>query len=88
MERGDIIQRVNDTLHNGFEIPQDKLVATAHLYEDLKLDSLDAVDLMVHLEDKLGIKVEGEAFKDVRTLDDVYGMVEKMVTEKGVAGSA
>lgn len=78
MHSDDIVQRVNATLQQGFEIAPEKLVPEAHLFQDLELDSLDAVDLMVHLEDSLGIKVEGEAFKDVRTLADVYAMVERL----------
>ena len=78
MESQDIVQRVNATLSEGFEIAPERLVPEAHLFQDLQLDSLDAVDLMVHLEDSLGLKVEGEAFKDVRTLGDVYAMVERL----------
>lgn len=78
VEPKEIVEKVNALLQEGFEITPDQLTPEAHLFQDLKLDSLDAVDLMVHLEDSLGIKVEGEAFKEVRTLGDVYAMVEKL----------
>lgn len=78
MEIQNITQQVNQTLHEGFEIPMADLKPEANLFTDLKLDSLDAIDMLVHLEEKLGIKVEGDVFKDVRTLGDVYTMVEKV----------
>lgn len=66
------IQLINDLLATGFEIPTDKLTPQASLMTDLGLDSLDAVDMLVHIEDKMGIKVEGEKLRSLRTLQDVY----------------
>lgn len=85
MMQQEIVDRVNSLLHQGFEIPMDRLKPEADLFQDLSLDSLDAVDLMVHLEDNLGIKVEGEAFRDVRKLGDVYSMVQKMADQKAAS---
>lgn len=78
MDRTEIVKNVNQTLHEGFEIPLEALTPDATLFEKLELDSLDAIDLLVHLEEKMGLKVEGEVFKDVRTLNDVYTMVENI----------
>jgi len=78
MNREEIVQRVNQTLHDGFEIPTDQLKPEATLFGDLQLDSLDAIDMLVHLEEKLSIKVESELFKEVRTLNDVYNLVENI----------
>ena len=78
MERSEIVEKVNQTLHEGFEIPVADLTPDATLFDKLGLDSLDAIDLLVHLEEKMELKVEGELFKDVRTLDDVYTMVENI----------
>lgn len=74
-----ITQEVNETLLQGFEIPLEELKPEANLFTDLKLDSLDAIDMLVHLEEKLGIKVEGDVFKEVRTLNDVYVMVDRVI---------
>ncbi len=77
----EIIEKVNNLLETGFEIPKEKLQPSARLYEDLALDSLDAVDMLVHLEDNLGVKVQGERFMQVRTLGDIHEMVAQMVWE-------
>lgn len=66
----------------GFEIPADKLKPEAHLFTDLGLDSLDAVDMVVHLEEKIKLKVDAERMAQVRTLGDVYKLVEDLYAEK------
>lgn len=68
----DVIQQVNNLMKSGFEIPADKLIPTATLMGDLGLDSLDAVDMLVYIEESLGVKVEGERLSSVKTLQDVY----------------
>ena len=78
MNKDQIISQVNDLMHNGFEIPRDKLVPTATLFGDLGMDSLDAIDMLVHLEEKMGVRVDTDVFKEVRTVDDVYRMVHEL----------
>ena len=68
----DVISQVNTLMRTGFEIPEDKLVPTSTLVGDLGLDSLDAVDMLVYIEETLGVKVEGERLASVKTLQDVY----------------
>ncbi len=77
--------KVNDLFIKGFEIPAEKLSPTASLYEDLGLDSLDAVDMLVHLEEAFHIKVDGERLMDVRTLQNVYDLVEEVAHSKGAS---
>lgn len=74
-------EQVNQTLHQGFEIPLDALKPEATLFEDLKLDSLDAIDLVVHLEERFKVKLDGEIFKNIRTLSDVYRLVEGLQSQ-------
>ncbi len=75
MTRGEIVAKVNALMHEGFEIPMEKLKPEATLFDELKLDSLDAVDMLVHLEEKLQIKVDAERLQAVRTMEDVYTLV-------------
>ena len=53
----------------------------ARLYEDLELDSIDAVDMVVHLQKKTGARIKPETFKSVRTVQDVVDAVEKLLRE-------
>ena len=78
----EILAEIADVLATEFEIPRDKLVADAKLYEDLDLDSIDAVDLVVRIQQRTGIKVVAEDFKAIRTLGDVAEVIEKLIASQ------
>lgn len=84
MYQTEIVQKINDVMHRGFELPLEKLQPEASLFQDLGLDSLDAIDMLVHLEETLGVKVETEKFQHVRTLGDVYSMVGELAQQSDV----
>ena len=75
MEQFEIIERVNATLTQNFEVPAHKLRGEATLFDELEFDSLDAIDMIVYLEEKFQVQVPGEIFKEVKTLGDVYRLV-------------
>ena len=67
-----LISQINNLMKSGFEIPTEKLIASANLVNDLGLDSLDAVDMLVFIEDKFGVRVDGEKMRSLKTMQDVY----------------
>lgn len=81
MQRQEIIDIVNKTLIENFELKPEDLTPDALIGENLKLDSLDAVDMLVHLEDRLGTKYDIEKFKEVRKLNDIYNLVEEAISK-------
>lgn len=76
----DIYNVLQGILVDEFEIDADDISLYAHLYQDLDLDSIDAVDLVVKLREITGKKIEPDAFKQVRTVQDVVNEVEKLVS--------
>ena len=50
----EIVRRVNEVMHRGFEIPMEKLTPEAQILGEMGLDSLDAIDMLVYLEEELG----------------------------------
>lgn len=71
---------LTDILVDEFEVEQADVSLEAHLYQDLDLDSIDAVDLVVKLREITGKKIDPDAFKQVRTVADVVNEIEKLVT--------
>lgn len=87
MDQDEIKIKVNELMHRNFEIPFEKLMPESKLMEEFGLDSLDAVDMMVHLEDSLGVKVSGEKLAKIKTLQDIYEIVgQAQVAENAVTG--
>lgn len=81
-EQETIYQEVCGLLTRLFEIDPQDIMPEARLYEDLELDSIDAVDMIVHLQKKTGKKIKPETFKSVRTVQDVVDAVEQLLREE------
>ena len=75
VSRDEVMQTIAGYLHELFEVPRDKITAKARLVEDLDLDSIDAVDLVVKLQDYTGKKIQAAECKSVRTVGDVVERV-------------
>jgi len=80
--RDEIVACVNNILVDEFEVEEENLKPENALREDLELDSLDAVDMIVALEQQLSIRVDEEKAKEIRTIGDVYSFVEAMLLAK------
>jgi acyl carrier protein len=70
MNKEDIIDKINNFLIDEFEVEAKNVLPEANLKETLELDSLDFVDLVVSIETNFGVKVIGEDFINVVTLQD------------------
>ena len=74
----DIFNEVKEALVELFELDENAITPNAHLFQDLGLDSIDAVDLIVRLKNHTGIKVKSDDFKSVRTVDDAVKTVHRL----------
>ena len=69
---------VIDLLAEMFELDKATLSAESNLYEDLDIDSIDAVDLAVKLKQLTGKRLQPEVFKTIRTIGDVVDALAGM----------
>ena len=77
----EIFCQVRDAMVELFELEEDAVKREAHLFQDLGLDSIDAVDLVVRLKNTTGMKVTPDEFKSVRTVEDVVQTVHRLIPE-------
>ena len=77
--RDDIFNTLRDALVELFELDPARVSMDANLYQDLEIDSIDAVDLIDHIKRKTGKRIAAEEFKSVRTLNDVVEAVYRLV---------
>ncbi len=77
--REDIVQTLRTAMVELFELEPERVVPEANLYQDLEIDSIDAVDLIDHIKRKTGKKIAAEEFKSVRTVNDVVEAVYRLV---------
>ncbi|MBQ7078978.1 MAG: acyl carrier protein [Fibrobacter sp.] len=85
MEKKEIFEKIKAALIEDFDLEEGRIVPDAKLYEDLELDSIDAVDLIVKLKSFLPKNIDPEAFKKMRTLqnvvDGIYNLVQNSETK-------
>jgi acyl carrier protein len=79
LSRDQIYEKLKAYLEEMFEVPPEKVSPEARLYEDLDLDSIDAVDLVVRLQELTSRKFSPEEFKTVRTVADVIDRVQALL---------
>ena len=77
MKREDIILTTKQFLSEEFEVDATLIQPDNNLQQTLDLDSLDYVDLVVVIEENLGIKPTAEDFKTIETFNDFYDLVEQ-----------
>ena len=79
LSRDEIFAQLKRELCALFELKPETITPAARLYDDLDLDSIDAVDLAVRLQELTKKRIRPEQFKAVRTVADVVDAVEQML---------
>jgi acyl carrier protein len=80
-DRAAILAQLKSIFDELFEVDPDSVTLEAHLYEDLDIDSIDAVDLVAHLQMVTGRRIEPEQFKAVRSVGDIVEAVYLLLNE-------
>ena len=76
-----IFKYLSEVLNELFEIEPEQITPDASLYEDLDIDSIDAVDMVVKLKEFTGRKIQATDFKRVRTVQDVVDAVYELLQQ-------
>lgn len=79
LSQDDILQKLRQMLADSFRLDPAKITLDSHLFTDLDLDSIDAVELAIQLQDITGRRVKAEEFRHVRTVRDVVEAVHAML---------
>ena len=85
MTREDIHQKVVEILSDSFELDADTILPESTLYEELDLDSIDAVDIFVQMRDITGRRPDPEKAKLIRTVEELvnFAVEERAAAERG-----
>ncbi len=81
MTEQEIRQILTDALVNLFEIEPERITPETNLYQDLEIDSIDAIDLIDHIKRETGRKLKADDFRNVRTVEDVVQAVLRIDAE-------
>lgn len=70
--------KVKEIIVNSLGCDASEVTSEACISEDLGADSLDAVEIIMDLEDAFGISVPEEKAKEIKTVQDVVALVDSL----------
>jgi acyl carrier protein len=79
MTDDDILSRIRVIFEQHFAIAPERVMPEARLFEELDLDSIDAVDLAIKLQEMTGKRIKPDDFKNVRTVGDVIAAAQVLL---------
>lgn len=72
-----MFEEVKEVIVEALSCASEKVTLEARLFEDLGADSLDAVELSLALEDKLGVTIAEDALGTLKTVGDIVKYLEE-----------
>ena len=83
--REEIQEKIIEILADSFELEPETIKPDSTLYEDLDLDSIDAVDIFVQMRDITGRRPNPEKAKEIRTVEELvqFALDEIAAAERG-----
>jgi acyl carrier protein len=74
-----VFAQVRDAFVELFELDPARVTEDARLYEDLEIDSIDAVDLLDRVKRQSGLKISATEFRSVRTVRELVDALHRLM---------
>lgn len=71
-----IFEKVKDIIVSTLKVDASKVTLEANLEHDLGADSLDAVEVVMALEDEFGVEIPDEAAQNIKTIKDIVDHIQ------------
>lgn len=75
-------ERIKKIICEQLEVKEDEVVPSASLVDDLRADSLDAVELIMALEEEFEIEIPDEEAEKILTVKDIMDHITAAVGKK------
>lgn len=76
-----IFDEVKEILAEQLDINPETIEMTSNLQTDLGADSLDAIDIVMSIEDQYGIEVPDSVIENMRSVEDIVSFIESNVED-------
>jgi acyl carrier protein len=73
-----VLERIKELIKSELNVPEEKINMDSRLAEDLGADSIDAVELIMKIEDVFNIQVSDEQAQNIKTVGDIVRYVESL----------
>ncbi len=78
-----VIRDLITEIAEDMDVEAEKITDSAHLVEDLELDSMALLEVLASMEKKFGISIPESEFPNLTSIDTCTATVEKYLAEKG-----
>lgn len=75
MDRMTVLNKVTKIISEKLGVSEKEITEASKLVDDLKADSLDLVDLVMALEEELGVKIDDSDLEKISTVKDVVDYI-------------
>ncbi len=75
MDKNQVFEKVKAVILDELDVAEAKVTMDAKLKEDLGADSIDAVQIIMALEDEFDIKLEDDNLEKISTVGDVVEFI-------------
>lgn len=82
LSRSEILEKIQAMMKELFELEPERVQPEAKLIDDLELDSLDAIDLAVKVEESTGLTFDETKIRQMRTISDVIDAIEAIIAAR------
>lgn len=73
-----VFDKVKEIIVKELKVDSEKVTLDASLKEDLGADSLDAVEIVMDIEDEFGIQIDDEKAESITTIGDLVQYIEEL----------
>ena len=80
MTHDEILSEIRCLMSSLFELDAATITPESRLGDDLDLDSIDAIDLVIKMQDMTGQKVDQEEMRKIRTVGDIVDIIERLMS--------
>lgn len=71
-----VFDKVKEIIVNELNVDAEKVTPQANLKEDLGADSIDAVEVIMSLEDEFNVTISDDAAQNIKTVQDLVNYIE------------
>jgi acyl carrier protein len=72
-----VLEQIKDVVAKRFKVQAETVTTATRLREDLNVDSLDAVQLIMDLEDLFNVKISDDDATSFKTVGDIVKFLER-----------
>jgi acyl carrier protein len=72
-------EQVKEIFVNKLGYEPEEIKETANLVDDLRMDSLDKVEVIIELEREFDIQIPDEEIENIDTVSGIYTLLEKLI---------